>query len=115
MTNWVKAGVERFGQTVLICSEEGEERAVKAFLQPIIQRDESLPGDFTSAGWVDSRLWRYIGREELREGERLLWQGLIFRVRSCRAVFFREALCHWQASLEREKEDCPYEGTATDA
>lgn len=110
MTDWVKAGLERFGQTAVIRSGDGGERPVRAFLQPVIKQGENLPGDVSSAGWVDGRLWRYIGQEALGEDDLLLWQGLTFRVRSCRAVFFRDALCHWQASLEREKEGRPYEG-----
>ena len=104
MTGFIRRGVERFGQPVVIRSAEGEERTVRAFLQPVLERGEDRLGDFTPVGWCDRRLWRYMGLDELNEGDSLLWQSFVVRVRSCQGVFFQNGLCYWHASLEREKE-----------
>lgn len=105
MRHWVRTGIRRFGQNVVIRSSEGDEQNVQAFLQPVLQSGEALVGEFSSAGWIDQRRWRYIGQAPLETDDLILWQGFAFRVKSCREVHFQNAACYWQASLEREKED----------
>ena len=80
------------------------ERAARAFLQPVAERDERARSDFTSIGWVDGRLWLYLGQTALEEGESLAWEGRRFRVRSCRPYYIGNALSHYWAALEQERE-----------
>ena len=75
--------LERYGQDVTVDTADGE-RTVRAFLQPMTERDERARSDVTSIGWVDGRLWLYLGQTALEEGEALAWEATRFRVRSCR-------------------------------
>ena len=53
------------------------ERTVRAFLQPVTERDETGPdSDVTSIGWVDGRLWLYLGQTAAGGGGRCWrWEG----------------------------------------
>ena len=82
---------------------EGGTETVRAFLQPIRERDESVP-ETTAAGWLDGRLWLYLGRTAVEAGDTVLWRGRRFRVRSGRPHYIGERLCHWRAVLERARE-----------
>lgn len=93
----------RYGQTVTLKSGEIT-RTVRAFIRPEVRRDEAVPGTQTAIGWVDDRLWRYIGTAEVRSGDVIVWNETAFRVRSSRAYALGDAVHHWQASLERERE-----------
>lgn len=55
MTDWVRQVLERYGQDVTVDTADGE-RTVRAFLQPMTERDERARSDVTSIGWVDGRL-----------------------------------------------------------
>ena len=103
MTDWVRQVLERYGQDVTVDTADGE-RTVRAFLQPMTERDERARSDFTSIGWVDGRLWLYLGQTALEEGESLAWEGRRFRVRSCRPYYIGNALSHYWAALEQERE-----------
>lgn len=113
MRDWVSFAAGRFGQELVIRSGNAVERRVWAFLQPVFRDGETLPDDFTPAGWTDRRLWRYIGPEPLEEGDQVLGLGFAFRVLSCRQALFGNASCYWRAALEREKEEA-FEGTSAD-
>ena len=73
MTDWVRQVLERYGQDVTVDTADGE-RTVRAFLQPMTERDERARSDVTSIGWVDGRLWLYLGQTALEEGEALAWE-----------------------------------------
>ena len=103
MTDWVRQVLERYGQDVTVDTADGE-RTARAFLQPVAERDERARSDFTSIGWVDGRLWLYLGQTALEEGESLAWEGRRFRVRSCRPYYIGNALSHYWAALEQERE-----------
>ena len=94
MTDWVRQVLERYGQDVTVDTADGE-RTVRAFLQPMTERDERARSDVTSIGWVDGRL---------EEGEALAWEATRFRVRSCRPYYIGNALSHYWAALEQERE-----------
>ena len=102
MTRWVEALLSRYGQEIAVERERGTE-TVRAFLQPIRERDESVP-ETTAAGWLDGRLWLYVGRTAVEAGDTVLWRGRRFRVRSGRPHYIGERLCHWRAVLERARE-----------
>ena len=78
MTDWVRQVLERYGQDVTVDTADGE-RTVRAFLQPMTERDERARSDVTSIGWVDGRLWLYLGQTALEEGEALAWEATRFR------------------------------------
>ena len=103
MTDWVRQVLDRYGQEVTV--ESGmETRAIRAFLQPMTEQREEARGDPTPLGWTDGRLWLYLGQTPLEEADTLGWNGLNFRVRSCRPYFVGERLSHYWAALELERE-----------
>ena len=53
MTAWVEEILSRYGQAVSLETGEGR-RAARAFIQPVRERRELLPGAVTEIGWVDS-------------------------------------------------------------
>ena len=83
MTGVMGEILERYGQTVTLRSRDGE-KSVRAFIQPAAARDETVPGEQTPIGWIDERLWRYTGLEEVQPGDTVIWRGRSFRVRSSR-------------------------------
>lgn len=103
MTSWVQEALERYGQEAVLETAEGE-TAVKAFLQPVRERRETVPGTATEIGWVDGRLWLYLGREKIGAGDIVRWNGMEFQARSSRPYYIGGTLSHWWASLERRWE-----------
>jgi len=81
----------------------GTAECVRAFLQPVRERDESVP-ETTAVGWLDGRLWLYLGKAAVRAGDTVLWNGRRFRVRSGRPHYIGTELSHWRAVLERARE-----------
>ena len=92
----------RYGQEVTV-ERGGEAEAVRAFLQPVRERDEAVP-ETAAIGWLDGRLWLYLGRKEVRAGDLVRWGERRFRVRSGRPHYIGDRLCHWRAVLERARE-----------
>ena len=102
MTRWVERILARYGQEVTV-ERDGTAEAVRAFLQPVRERDESVP-ETTAVGWLDGRLWLYLGKAAVRAGDRVCWNGRRFRARSGRPHFIGPELSHWRAVLERARE-----------
>ena len=102
MTRWVEEILRRFGQEVTL-ERDGTGETVRAFLQPIRERDEAVP-EMQAIGWLDGRLWLYLGRAAVKAGDTVLWEGRRFRVRSGRPHYIGGRLCHWRAVLERARE-----------
>ena len=102
MTRWVERILDRYGQEVTV-EREGEAETVRAFLQPVTERDEVVP-EIAGTGWLDGRLWLYLGREAVESGDFVSWNGRRFRVRSGRPHYIGGELCHWRAVLERARE-----------
>ena len=103
MTGWVRQILERYGQKVTV--QAGETTVdVRAFLQPVPERSERAREEATPIGWVDVRLWLYLGQMALEETDTLGWNGWTFRVRSCRPYYVGDRLSHYWAVLERERE-----------
>lgn len=103
MTGPVWTILVKYGQAVTVKTEKGETEA-RAFIQPAAERGETLPGAVTELGWIDRRLWRYLGTTALEPGDTVEWKGLSFRVRSSRPYYVGEVLNHWWASLELKRE-----------
>ena len=103
MTDWIWRVTARYGQNVSV--QTGEETvSVRAFLQPVPERSERVRETVTPIGWVDGRMWQYLGQMALEAGDILTWNDLTFRVRSCRPYYIGDRLSHYWAALEREWE-----------
>lgn len=103
MTRRVERLLRRYGQEVTVVRQE-RETAVRAFLQPIRERSEAEPETAAPIGWLDGRLWLYLGRDAVEAGDLVLWNGERFRARSGRPHYIGDQLCHWRAVLERARE-----------
>ena len=97
---WMQLILDAWGQPVTFRTAEGE-KAGKAFVQPVTKQNESAPTGMTGLGWEDERQWLYLGLEQVRRGDTILWNGQAFRVRSGRAYYIGEELNHWWALLEQ--------------
>lgn len=100
---WTRLIMDLWGQTVTFRTAEGETEG-KAFLQPVTKAGERVPTGMTALGWEDERQWLYLGTEQVRRGDAILWNGQEFRVTSGRAYYIGEELNHWWALLEQAKE-----------
>lgn len=103
ITDRVRRMLDRYGQEVTLCREEAE-TVIRAFLQPVTEKGEQVPDTATALGWMDRRQWLYLGQAPLEPGDVLAWRGMSFRVRSCRPYYIGEALSHYWATLEKERE-----------
>ena len=103
MTDWVWQAMARYGQKVTV--QAGDTTvSVRAFLQPVPERGEQAREEATPIGWTDGRLWLYLGQMVLGEADHVMWNGLTFRVRSCRPYYIGGRLSHYWAALELERE-----------
>ena len=102
MTRWIEEILTRYGQEVTV-EHKGTSETVRAFLQPVTERDEAVP-ETAAIGWLDGRLWLYLGRKAVRAGDFVCWNGRRFRARSGRPHYIGDTLCHWRAVLERARE-----------
>ena len=103
MRDCIREILDRHGQTVTLLTGEGE-TAIRAFLQPVTERQEQVPEIMCGIGALDGRLWLYLGQTEVRPGDNILWDGRTFRVRSNREYYMGETPLYWWASLELERE-----------
>ena len=99
-TGWEQV-LARYGQDLTM---EPGGQTVQAFFQPLAEKSEQVPDEMTGIGWLDGRLWLYLGQTALEEGEALAWEATRFRVRSCRPYYIGNALSHYWAALEQERE-----------
>ena len=95
--------LERYGQSVTLKNKDGEQK-IRAFLQPEKAREEGVPGTITPIGWVDDRLWSYIGLAAVEPGDIIRQGNTAYRVRSSRAYWLGDQVHHWWALLETERE-----------
>ena len=102
-SDWVRGVMERYGQTLQIETSDmtGE---VRAFLQPLAENGKRSPSAVTGLGWLDNRLWLYLGREKMADGDVVVWGEKRLRVRSARPYAIGDAVLYWWALLETEKE-----------
>ena len=99
-TGWEQV-LARYGQDLTM---EPGGQTVQAFFQPLAEKSEQVPDEITGIGWVDGRLWLYLGQMVLGEADHVMWNGLTFRVRSCRPYYIGGRLSHYWAALELERE-----------
>ncbi len=99
--------LERYGQTVVLTRREsGRETALRAFLQPLLQRREHPPVAATPLGAADRRRWLYIGPGgvPLSPGDRIAWEGRTLRVQEAVPVYWRDEPLYCRAILAPGKE-----------
>ena len=97
----------RYGQdAVLTDRESGEERRVRAFVQPVLKKREELPVQATALGAASRERWLYIGggSQPLRAGDGVACGGLRLQVQEARGVPWGGGTLYWWALLRREKE-----------
>ena len=80
----------------------GPDRA--GIFQPLAEKSEQVPDEMTGIGWLDGRLWLYLGMMSLETGDTLRWQERRFQVRSCRPYCLGEQTVVFWAVLEEAKE-----------
>jgi len=95
--------LSRHGQLVVLRLADGD-ASTRAFLQPIVTRNEHVPETVTELGSLDDRLWLYLGKSAVQPGDRILWNDTEFCVRSSRPYYIGDQLIYWWASLEQAKE-----------
>ena len=95
--------LRRYGQSATLKNPAGE-KMIRAFLQPEKARTETVPGEQTPIGWVDERLWSYIGLAAVEPGDIIRQGNTAYRVRSSRAYWLGDQVHHWWALLETERE-----------
>ena len=103
MTDWIRETLERYGQAVTVQMTD-EQMLTRAFLQPLTEKGERVPDAVTGIGWIDGRLCLYLGETPVGPSDRVLWNGMTFRVRSSRPYYIGETPAYWWASLETERE-----------
>ena len=103
------AVLAQFGQTVTLTDPEGDTAELRAFVQPILERQPQL--EPSPLGARREERWLYLGPPEsaLTAGETgVVWSGRSFAVETARQVWAGEDPCHWWAVLRPEdKEGTP--------
>lgn len=96
--------LQRWGQTVAVAGPGGS-RSVRAFLQPVREREKADPYTMTSLGSVDDRLWTCLAGETLAAGETVERGSERFFVRTAAPVCAGEETIYCWAVLERKREE----------
>lgn len=96
----------QYGQEVSLSGPQTGSTTVRAFLQPVLDRQEQFVP--SPLGVRREERWLYLGppEEELTAGEtQVIWQGRTFEVDSARQVWAGSGPSHWWALLRpAEKE-----------
>ena len=105
----------RYGQSVTLRRGE-EERACRAFLQPVRERREDWYQELpTPLGTVRRDQWLYLGPPELSleetNGLCVEWNGLRFAVRAAQPVCVGKETLYWWALLAVEDGEAQTEQT----
>jgi len=103
MRTQIREILTQYGQSVTVCLTDADV-SVRAFIQPVTEREEMVPDIVTGIGTVDSRRWTYLGQLQVEPGDRILWNDMAFQVCSSRAYYIGETPLYWWASLEQAKE-----------
>lgn len=97
----------QYGQTVtLVPGNGGDPREIRAFLQPILKKQEEPQVAVTPLGPVSEQRWLYIGPAgmEVAAGDRVVCGKVRLAVQEVRPVYWRDEVLYWWAMLRREKE-----------
>lgn len=107
MKGQLEAILVRHGQRVTLKKRETDESLeVRAFLQPILKKQEQPPVAVTPLGAVNEQRWLYLGSSQvaIAPGDRVQQGETRLAVQEARGVFLgTELLYHW-ALLQPEKE-----------
>ena len=100
------AVLARFGQEVTLAGPEAEKRSVRAFVQPILERQSQL--EPSPLGARREERWLYLGPPEnaLTAGETgVTWNSRNFGVETARQVWAGDGPSHWWAVLRPEDKE----------
>lgn len=100
MKTQMEAILRRYGQRMALA----DGREIRAFVQPVREREEAAPFQVTPLGTADDGKWIYLGPEELAPGQTVTVWNRKFTVTNCRAVYVGEQVSHWWAVLTPERE-----------
>ncbi len=75
MTGWVRQVLERYGQKVTVQTGETHGGPCGRFCSRCRSGSEQAREEATPIGWVDVRLWLYLGQMALEEADTLGWNG----------------------------------------
>lgn len=95
------------GQEItVIRREDGEERTVLGFLQPLLKEREEPPVAVTPLGAVHGQRWLYVGPAslELEAGDRMRYAGMDLEAQEAATIYFRREALYCRAVLRQEKE-----------
>ena len=99
--------MERYGQTVaLVPRNGGDAQEIRAFLQPILKKQEEPQVAVTPLGPVSEQRWLYIGPAsvEVSVGDRMACGKARLVVQEMRPVYWRDEVLYRWAMLRQEKE-----------
>ena len=99
MTGRLDRILRKYGQAVTVNGT-----AARAFFQPAREKTKTAPFTVTSLGTMDDRQWTYLGRTEVKLGDRVEFEGRAFAVRNCEGLRLgNEAICWWAVLTARRK------------
>lgn len=104
LTGTMAGVLRRYGQTAVLHPREGEDRRVRAFLQPILDRERgSVP---TAIGRREQGKYLYLAAPEGAPVgvESIEMAGRRYRVRVARPIRVGDGISHWWAVLEAGEE-----------
>ena len=110
MTGQMDAILSRHGQSVTLrIRKTGETREIKAFLQPILKKQDHPPISATPLGAVNKQRWLYLGSGQvpIAPGDRIRQKELTLSVQETRDIFLGDELLYRWALLQPEKEVLP--------
>lgn len=107
MRNRLKWVIEQYGQTVTLVPQHGSEPLkIRAFLQPILKKQDEPPVAVTPLGPVCEQRWLYIGRAnvDIRVGDLVNCGGMRLAVQETQSVYWKNEVLYRRAILRRKKE-----------
>ncbi len=99
--------LSRYGQSVLLINRKTNlEKAVQAFVQPVLKRREELPFTATPLGAVSGQRWLYIGPSgcPLQPGDEVSCGQLRLAVQEVQTVLWRNEPLYCRAMLRQRRE-----------
>ena len=99
--------LSRYGQSITLTpASTGEGKALRAFVQPILRREEGLPLAPSPLGAVSTERWLYLGSggQPLSPGDQVDTGNLSLTVQEARTIFWQDRPFYQWAILRRRKE-----------
>lgn len=107
MTGTFDLLLSRYGQKVTLTPRAtGQPVALRAFLQPILQKQEDLPIAPSPLGAVSRERWLYLGSggQPLAPGDQVDAEGLSLIIQEARTIFWQDQPFYQRAQLRKRKE-----------